>query len=830
MSEPEWKVESSENRGSQVEIPDVLPLLPIRDIVIYPYMMLPLFVGRDVSIRAVEESLSRDRLIFLVAQKNSAEENPNAAAIHRVGTIASIMRMLKLADGRVKILVQGLSKGEIDTCLRERPFFEVKIRKVIEPTLPEVPIEVEALMRTAKEKIEQILNLKNLPPEIVMVTDNISDPGVLADLVASNLRLKIEESQAILEIFDPIERLKKVNELLTRELELSTMQARIQNQAKEEMSKTQRDYFLREQLKQIQQELGEGDERAEELSELKKQIEKAKMPTEAKREADKQLRRLEQMHPESSEASLVRTYLDWLVDLPWSKKTKDNLNIKKAKQVLDEDHYNLEKIKERILEYLAVNKLRRKIKGPILCFVGPPGVGKTSLGRSIARALGRNCVRVSLGGVRDEAEIRGHRRTYVGALPGRIIQGVKQAGSNNPVFMLDEIDKVGADFRGDPSAALLEVLDPEQNHTFSDHYLNLPFDLSNVLFICTANLLDPVPAALADRMEVIQLSGYTNEEKLEIARKYLIPRQLEDNGISTKHLELSDDAVLRIIAEYTKEAGLRNLEREIASICRKVARKVAEGKKELTRITRANIHSFLGAPKFLPEAEQEHHEIGVATGLAWTSTGGEVLYVEASLSKGRGNLTLTGQLGDVMKESAQAAVSYARAHAAKLGIEEDFYQKLDIHIHVPAGAIPKDGPSAGITMATALISALTKRPVSRDVAMTGEITLRGRVLPVGGLKEKCLAAFRAGIKTVIVPDRNKKDLDEIPKPLRRKLHWVIAENMSDVLQIALLDRQNGAGKTKHVSAPKTKSRKGKSLKRERPLRKNHRERSIPLRP
>src|SRR5436309_1302312 len=830
MSEPEWKVESSENRGSQVEIPDVLPLLPIRDIVIYPYMMLPLFVGRDVSIRAVEESLSRDRLIFLVAQKNSAEENPNAAAIHRVGTIASIMRMLKLADGRVKILVQGLSKGEIDTCLRERPFFEVKIRKVIEPTLPEVSIEVEALMRSAKEKIEQILNLKNLPPEIVMVTDNISDPGVLADLVASNLRLKIEESQGILEIFDPLARLKKVNELLTRELELSTMQARIQNQAKEEMSKTQRDYFLREQLKQIQQELGEGDERTEEINELKKQLDKAKMPVDVKREADKQLKRLEQMHPESSEASLVRTYLDWLVDLPWSKKTKDNLNIKKAKQVLDEDHYNLEKIKERILEYLAVNKLRRKIKGPILCFVGPPGVGKTSLGRSIARALGRNCVRVSLGGVRDEAEIRGHRRTYVGALPGRIIQGVKQAGSNNPVFMLDEIDKVGADFRGDPSAALLEVLDPEQNHTFSDHYLNLPFDLSNVLFICTANLLDPVPAALADRMEVIQLSGYTNEEKLEIARKYLIPRQLEDNGISTKHLELSDDAVLRIIVEYTKEAGLRNLECEIASICRKVARKVAEGKRELICITRANIHSFLGAPKFLPEAEQEHHEIGVATGLAWTSTGGEVLYVEASLSKGRGNLTLTGQLGDVMKESAQAAVSYARAHAAKLGIEEDCYQKLDIHIHVPAGAISKDGPSAGITMATALISALTKRPVSRDVAMTGEITLRGRVLPIGGLKEKCLAAFRAGIKTVIVPDRNKKDLDEIPKPLRRKLHWVIAENMSDVLQIALLDRQNGARKTKHVSAPKTKSSKGKSLKRGRPLRKNHRERSIPLRP
>jgi ATP-dependent Lon protease len=811
MSEADWKAEGQEGKTSTVEIPNILPLLPIRDIVIYPYMMLPLFVGRDVSIRAVEESLSRDRLIFLVSQKNSAEENPNPADIHRVGTIASIMRMLKLADGRVKILVQGLSKGEVDSYLRERPYFEVKIRKVIEPTLSEVPIEVEALMRTAKEKIEQILNLKNLPPEIVMVTDNIGDPGVLADLVASNLRLKNEESQAILEIFDPIERLKKVNELLSRELELSTMQARIQNQAKEEMTKTQRDYFLREQMKQIQQELGEGDDRAEEISELRKQIDKAKMPPEVKREADKQLRRLEQMHPESSEASLVRTYMDWLVELPWSKRTKDNLDLEKAKKVLDEDHYNLEKVKERILEYLAVNKLRRKIKGPILCFVGPPGVGKTSLGRSIARALERSFVRVSL---------------------GRIIQGVKQAGSNNPVFMLDEIDKVGADFRGDPSAALLEVLDPEQNHAFSDHYLNLPFDLSNVLFICTANLLDPVPPALADRMEVIQLSGYTNEEKLEIARKFLIPRQLEDNGISTKHLEFSNDALLRIIAEYTKEAGLRNLERELASICRKVARKVAEGKNELTKLTRANIHSFLGAPKFLPEAEQEHHEIGVSTGLAWTSAGGEVLYVEASLSKGRGNLTLTGQLGDVMKESAQAAVSYARAHAKTLGIEEDFYQKLDIHIHVPAGAIPKDGPSAGITMATALISALTKRPVNRDVAMTGEITLRGRVLPIGGLKEKSLAAFRAGIKTVILPDRNEKDMDDIPKALRRKLRWVLAKNMSDVLQNALLNGKRDAKETRRAAAAKLKlgSAKGKLRRGARPLPKSHGDRSIPLRP
>src|SRR5262247_561781 len=570
MSEAEWKIEGQEGKASQVEIPEVLPLLPIRDIVIYPYMMLPLFVGRDVSIRAVEESLSRDRLIFLVAQKNSAEENPSPSDINRVGTIASIMRMLKLADGRVKILVQGLSKGEVDTYLRERPFFEVKIRKVMEPTLAEVPIEVEALMRTAKEKIEQILNLKNLPPEIVMVTDNISDPGVLADLVASNLRLKIEESQAILEIFDPIERLKKVNELLSRELELSTMQARIQNQAKEEMSKTQRDYFLREQLKQIQQELGEGDERAEEINELRKQIEKAKMPTEVKREADKQLRRLEQMHPESSEASLVRTYLDWLVDLPWSKQTKDNLNIKKAKEVLDQDHYNLEKIKERILEYLAVNKLRRKIKGPILCFVGPPGVGKTSLGRSVARALGRNFVRISLGGVRDEAEIRGHRRTYVGAMPGRIIQGINQAESSNPIFMLDEVDKLGADSRGDPAAALLEVLDPEQNNSFRDHYLGVPYDLSKVMFIATANLIDPIHPAFRDRMEVIHLAGSTEEEKIEICKRHLVPKQIRENGLKPSRVEFTEEGLRRVISGYTREAGLRNLEREIASICRKI--------------------------------------------------------------------------------------------------------------------------------------------------------------------------------------------------------------------------------------------------------------------
>ncbi len=829
MDEIEKNPESQEWKEVPSEIPDVIPLLPIRDIVIYPYMMLPLFVGRDISIRAVEEALSRDRLIFLVAQRNAQEDNPTPDAIYRIGTVASILRMLKLADGRVKILVQGMAKGEVENFLREKPFFEIKIRKIVEHPIQEVSVEVEALMRNVKEKIEQILNLKSLPPEIVMVTDNVSEPGVLADLVASNLRLKIEESQGILEVSAPMDRLRKVNELLSRELELSTVQARIQNQAKDEINKTQREYFLREQLKQIHQELGEGDERAEEINELKNQIEKAKMPLEVKRETEKQLKRLEQMHPEASEASLVRTYLDWLVELPWGKRTKDNLNIQLAKKVLDEDHYNLEKVKERILEYLAVNKLRRKIKGPIICFVGPPGVGKTSLGKSIARALRRNFTRVSLGGTRDEAEIRGHRRTYVGALPGRIIQGIKQAGSKNPVFMLDEIDKLGIDFRGDPSAALLEVLDPEQNHAFSDHYLNLPFDLSHVLFICTANLLDPVPPALKDRMEVIDLSGYTNEEKLEIARKFLIPRQLEENGISTRTLELSDDSVLRIISQYTKEAGLRNLEREIASICRKVARKIAEGKQEITRVTRGNLHLFLGPPKFISETEREQNEIGVATGLAWTSAGGEILHVEASLAKGRGNLTLTGQLGDVMKESAQAAVSYARSHAKKLGIEEDFYQKLDIHIHVPAGAIPKDGPSAGITMATALISTLTKRPVSLNVAMTGEITLRGRVLPVAGLKEKCLAAYRAGISTIIVPDRNEKDLDEIPKALRRKLHFVLAKTMSNVLDAALLPKRERSSRAQATEKKLDLAKEKRRKKARRLPDKVRRERLVPLR-
>jgi ATP-dependent Lon protease len=779
----------SQEKEQLLSIPDVLPLLPVRDIVIYSYMFLPLFVGRDASLKAVDEALAKDRLIFLITQKEATEDDPNREGLYTIGTVAMIMKKFKLPDGRVKILVQGIMKGRVEEYVQEKPFFKVRIQKLEDEVIPEIKLETEALMRNVKEECEKILSLKGLiSAEILEILNNINDPGRLADLVASNLRLKIDESQAVLEILDPIDRLKKVNELLVKELEVSTMQAKIQSQAKEEMSKTQREYFLREQLRAIKAELGEMDEKSAEIADFSEKIKAANMPQEVEKEARKQLNRLEQMHPDAAEASIVRTYLECMVELPWSKSTKDNLDIKKAKEVLEEDHYDLQKVKERILEYLSVRKLKKKMKGPILCFVGPPGVGKTSLGKSIARALGRNFIRISLGGIRDEAEIRGHRRTYIGALPGRIIQGIKQAGSNNPIFMMDEIDKVGADFRGDPSAALLEVLDPEQNFAFSDHYLNLSFDLSNVMFITTANLVDPILPALKDRMEIIELSGYTDEEKLMIAKQFLIPRQLEENGITPEHLEISDEAILSIIAQYTREAGLRNLEREIAALCRKVARFTAEGKEGKSHVTKNNLHKFLGVPKYIPEEEQKNNEIGLATGLAWTQVGGEVLYVEASTMKGKGNLILTGSLGEVMKESAQAALSYARSKAKKLNIDEHFYERQDIHIHVPAGAIPKDGPSAGVTMATALISALTKVPTNKDVAMTGEITLRGRILPIGGLKEKALAALRANVKTVIIPEQNRKDLDEVPKNIKKKLEFVFVRNMDEILSVALVKK------------------------------------------
>ncbi|MBI5197338.1 MAG: endopeptidase La, partial [Nitrospirae bacterium] len=595
----------------------------------------------------------------------------------------------------------------------------------------------------------------------------------------------VELAQEVLEILDPVQRIKKVSEILNKEMDVLMMQQKIQAEAKGEIDKTQREYFLREQLKAIQKELGEMDERQEEVNEFRRRIAEAKMTEKVLKEAEKQLKRLEKMHPDSAEASTVRTYLEWMVDLPWSKTTKDNLDIKAAKGVLDEDHYDLEKVKERVLEYLAVRKLKEKMKGPILCFIGPPGVGKTSLGRSIAKALGREFVRISLGGVRDEAEIRGHRRTYVGALPGRIIQGIKQAGTHNPVFMMDEVDKIGMDFRGDPSAALLEVLDPEQNSAFSDHYLGVPFDLSRVMFITTGNLADPIPSALRDRMEIIHLSGYTEEEKLGISRSYLVPRQLEEHGLKAESVILPDAVIRMIVSQYTREAGVRNLEREIANVMRKVAKQIAEGKVKAYRITRDNLHKFLGVPKYLPEGEQDRDEVGVATGLAWTESGGDIIFIEATVMKGRGGLTLTGHLGEVMKESAQAALSYIRSRAKTLGIAPDILAKHDIHIHVPAGAIPKDGPSAGITMATAIASTLLNVPVNHQVAMTGEVTLRGRVLPIGGLKEKLLAAKRAKIKTVILPKQNEKDLEDVPKHVRQGLEFVFVEVMDEVLPVAL---------------------------------------------
>ncbi|MEK7238851.1 MAG: endopeptidase La [Nitrospirota bacterium] len=777
-------IDTKEER--EVEIPTSLPILPVRDIVIFPYMILPLFVGREVSIKAIEHALASNKMVLLITQKDVNVETPVTDDLYTMGTAGTILRTLKLPDGRLKILVQGLAKAKVLKFTQTDPFYIGEIEKVVDEKLSELTIEIEALMRSIKEQMDKSVSLgKSLLPDVMVLIENIDDPGKLADLVASNLSLKAEQAQEILEITDPGLRLKKISEILNREVELLMVQQKIQSDAKGEIDKTQREYFLREQLKAIQKELGEIDDRTEESRELKKKIEDAKMPEKVEKEAIKQLKRLEKMHPDSAEAGTIRTYIDWLNELPWSKSTKDNINLKAAKKVLDEDHYDLERVKERILEYLGVRKLKEKMKGPILCFVGPPGVGKTSLGKSIARALGREFFRMSLGGMRDEAEIRGHRRTYVGAMPGRIIQGIKTAGKNNPVFMLDEVDKIGMDFRGDPASALLEVLDPEQNFAFADHYLGVPFDLSKVMFITTANLIDPIPTPLRDRMETIYLSGYTAEEKLGIARKFLIPKQLNEHGITGKILKINDSAILQIISHYTREAGVRNLEREIANLCRKVARKIAEGKDKTYRISTGNLSKYLGVPKFLPEEEIEKDEIGVATGLAWTEAGGDIIYIEATIMKGKGHLTLTGHLGDVMKESAHAALSYIRSKAKTLGINNDIFSKNDIHIHVPAGATPKDGPSAGITMATALASAFTSKPVNKGIAMTGEVTLRGRVLPIGGLKEKALAAKRMGINKIIIPKRNKKDIEDIPKYIKKDMEFIFAETMDDVLKNAL---------------------------------------------
>ncbi len=791
-------------------IPDTLPLLPVRDIVIFPYMVLPLFVGRDLSIKAIEAALESDRLIFLTTQKNQETEKPISDDLYRIGTVGVIMRMLKLPDERIKILVQGLAKAHIQEITQSSPFFSAQIKTIEEIPTTISSLKHEAIIRSAREGLEKLLGLgKVIMPDVLTVIENLDEPGRLADIIASNLGLKVEATQEILEIEDPLARLQRVNDMLTGEQEVLAMQQKIQADAKGEMDKTQREYFLREQLKAIQKELGEQDDRTEEVTEFRQRIEEANMPEKVLKEAKKQLKRLEKMHQDSAESGTIRTYLEWLVEVPWSQQSTDNLDLAQASKVLHEDHYDLERVKERILEYLAVRKLKEKMKGPILCFAGPPGVGKTSLGKSIARALGREFVRISLGGTRDEAEIRGHRRTYVGALPGRIIQGLKQAGTINPVFMLDEVDKIGADFRGDPSAALLEVLDPEQNNAFVDHYLGLPVDLSNVMFITTANLTDPILSALRDRMEIIDIPGYSEEEKHGIAKRYLIPRQLEEHGITEQHLRLTDTCVTQVVSQYTKEAGVRNLERELAKVMRKIAKRIAEGKIKQYQVSPRNLHQFLGVPKFIPEQEQDKDEIGVSTGLAWTEAGGDVLYVEASSSKGKGQLTLTGHLGEVMKESAQAALSYIRSKAQQLHIDPSIFAKQDLHIHVPAGAIPKDGPSAGITIATALASCLSQIPVKRDIAMTGEVTLRGRILPIGGLKEKVLAAKRAHLQTIIIPKRNQKDLDDIPKHLVRGLEFIAVDSMSEVLKTALRIKSRPKLKSATIPSQSTSGRRKK---------------------
>lgn len=792
---------------SDMQIPNELPVLPLRDIVIYPFMIVPLFVSRDRSIKAVDEALSQNRMILLVSQKDVDKEEPTQEDLYKVGTVAVIMRMLKLPDGRIRILIQGLSRAEVNSVEVGSDYAKASITPIAEPVIEDKSLEVEALIRNVRGAMERAATLgKNISPEVLAIISNLEDAGRLADLSASNLELKVEDAQSILNISEPVSRLRRVNDLLNKEIDVLTVQQEINTQARADIDRSQREYFLRQQLKAIQGELGEGNELAEEIEQYREKIEKADMPETPKEEALRQLKKLERMHPDTAETATLRNWLDIMTDLPWSKSSKDNLDLKKAQKILDEDHYGLERVKERIIEALAVRKLKEKPKGSILCLVGPPGVGKTSLGRSIARALNRKFIRLSLGGLHDEAEIRGHRRTYVGAMPGRILQGIQQAGTNNPLMILDEIDKVGADFRGDPSSALLEVLDPEQNFAFRDNYLGVTFDLSNVMFMTTANVLDTIQPALRDRMEIISLSGYTEEEKLEISKRHLLPKQIEENGLGKNDLSIDKKAMLSIIGQYTHEAGLRQLEREIGKVCRKVARKKAESIEDFkpVKVTRENVADFLRAPKIFPEAALKKDQIGVVTGLAWTAVGGDILFIEALRLRGKGNLVLTGQLGDVMQESARAAFSYAKARAVELGINEEDFEKYDIHVHIPEGAIPKDGPSAGITMAVALVSVLSQRPVRKDVAMTGEITLRGNVLPIGGLKEKVLAARRAKIKTVIIPEQNKRDLEDVPREILDDLTFIFVDNVRQVFREALLDKEPSVDKTKARSA-KTKA-------------------------
>jgi ATP-dependent Lon protease len=772
---------------SDIAIPTELPMLPLRGVVIFPSAIVPLLISRGSSLKVVEQALAGDRMLGVVAQKNPEDEEPAPSALFTRGTAGRILKMLKYPDNSVRILVQGLRRVEIAEYTQQTPFYRARVRHLTDIQAPSKDLEaMQAHMVNQFAKFVSMIPY--LPDELQVVVMNIKDPGKVTDLIASNLNVSLEEKQDLLSTLEVRQRLEKLSTILNREIELLELGQKIQSQVQTELSKNQKEFYLRQQMRAIQKELGEGDARGAEIDELRKKMEDAQLPPEALKAAEAELERLRIIPPESAEHTVVRTYLEWLVNLPWATSTEDNLDIPHARGVLDEDHYDLEKIKDRILEYLAVRQLKKDTKGPILCFVGPPGTGKTSLGRSIARAMGRKFVRLSLGGIRDEAEIRGHRRTYIGSLPGRIIQNLRNAASNNPLFMLDEIDKLGADFRGDPASALLEVLDPEQNNSFSDHYLDVPFDLSKVMFVTTGNLLDPIPPPLRDRMEIIELAGYTEEDKLEIARRHLIPKQVRENGLQETQIIFTDEGLLHVIRHYTREAGLRNLEREIGSLCRKVARGVTEGKTEPVTVDQTKVHELLGPERYFSEIAERTQEPGVAIGLAWTPMGGDIMFIESTKMGGKKGLTLTGHLGEVMKESAQAALSYVRARAERLGIVPDFFETLDLHIHVPAGAVPKDGPSAGVTLATSLASLLTGRVVRHDVAMTGEITLRGKVLAVGGIKEKVLGARRAGINTIIMPKRNEKDLEDIPEQVRKEMRFLFVETMDDVLEYALEPR------------------------------------------
>jgi len=768
-------------------VPEEVPILPTRGAVIYPYLVVPLFVGRPRSVEALEAAMREDHRIALVAQRNVDVDDPGPDDVYQVGTLAEVVQLLRLPDGTIRVMIEGFERVKITGYPHTDPYLRARIEAL--PEIQEPGIETEALVRNVVAQFERLINLgKNLPTEALETARRMTDAGRLGDLIGYYTQIPVEVKQQLLEAANQRERLEILASVLNREIEILEVERKISSRVKKELEESQKEFYLREKMKAIQQELGERDERTGEIEELRNRILAAKMPEEVEERALKEVERLERMPPASPEVVVVRTYLDWLISMPWSVRSEEKLDIIAAERILNEDHYGLKKVKERVLEFLAVRKLASELKGPILCFIGPPGVGKTSIGRSIARATGRKFVRISLGGVRDEGEIRGHRRTYVGALPGRIVQGLKTAGTRNPVFMMDEVDKIGIDFRGDPASALLEVLDPEQNYAFSDHYLEVPLDLSEVMFITTGNLQDPIPPALRDRMEVIEFPGYIEEEKLKIAQLFLVPKQLKSHGLTPKQLIFAEAGLRSVIREYTREAGVRNLEREIASICRKVAKGVAQEKIKSARITGHSIRKYLGQPRFRFGVAEKEDEVGVATGLGWTEFGGDILFIEVSLMKGRGGLLLTGHLGDVMQESGKAAFSYARSRAAELGISEDFYRNTDVHIHVPAGQIPKDGPSAGITMGTALISALTRRPVHRNVAMTGEITLRGKVLPVGGIKEKVLAAHRAGLRTVILPKDNQRDLDEIPAHVQKDLKFRFVETMDDVLNSALHDR------------------------------------------